>query len=109
MRRRTCVACWFRRRAETIFSLMPVPVRGNKLEQKSAIARTRSPGTRDACATQDANLCLECAVIFSLLKQQRRRRLRARPFPKRWLALIQRHVVFFGRLSPSDRAELLRH
>src|SRR5438270_13101786 len=48
-------------------------------------------------------------MVFELLKQQRRRRLRARPFPKDWLTLIQRHVVFFHRLSASDRAELLGH
>jgi len=48
-------------------------------------------------------------MIFELLKQRRRRRLQARPFPKEWLALIQRHVVFFHRLSASDRAELLGH
>ena len=48
-------------------------------------------------------------MIFSLLKQHRRERLRRRPFPKAWLALIQRHVVFFRRLSASDRAELLGH
>src|SRR6266487_1503914 len=48
-------------------------------------------------------------MIFELLKERRRRRLRSRPFPKRWLTLIQRHVVFFHRLSASDRAELLGH
>jgi Mlc titration factor MtfA (ptsG expression regulator) len=48
-------------------------------------------------------------VIFEFLKQRRRRRLRARPFPKKWLALIQRHVVFFPKLSAMDRVELLGH
>jgi hypothetical protein len=48
-------------------------------------------------------------MILEFLKQRRRGRLRARPFPKEWLALIQRHVVFFPRLSASDRAELLGH
>ena len=48
-------------------------------------------------------------MIFELLKQQRRHRLRARPFPKDWLTLIHRHVVFFHRLAASDRAELLGH
>jgi len=48
-------------------------------------------------------------VIFELLKQRRRRRLRARPFPKEWLTLVQRHVVFFRKLPASDRAELLGH
>jgi MtfA peptidase len=48
-------------------------------------------------------------VILTLLRQRRRRWLRTRPFPKKWLTLIQRHVVFFRRLSASDRAELLGH
>jgi len=48
-------------------------------------------------------------VILTILRQRRRRRLRARPFPKEWLNLIQRHVVFFRRLPARDRAELLGH
>lgn len=48
-------------------------------------------------------------MILDWLKQQKRRRLRARPFPKEWLALVQRHVVFFHKLSLSDRFELLGH
>jgi hypothetical protein len=48
-------------------------------------------------------------VIFGLVKHRRRRRLRARQFPKKWLALIQHHIVFFNRLSAGDRAELLGH
>jgi hypothetical protein len=48
-------------------------------------------------------------VIFSFLKERRRRHLRKRPFPKEWLKLIQRHVGFFPKLSPRDRAELLGH
>src|SRR5205809_6463663 len=46
-------------------------------------------------------------MILEFLKQQRRRRLRARQFPQEWLKLIQRHVVFFHKLTVSDRAELL--
>ena len=48
-------------------------------------------------------------VILTLLKQRRRRRLQARPFPETWMTLIQRHVAFFPRLSATDRAELLGH
>src|SRR5438552_6416617 len=48
-------------------------------------------------------------MIFELLKQRGRRRLRARPFPKEWLTLIQRHVLFFYKLSAMNRAELLGH
>src|SRR5881392_4156019 len=47
--------------------------------------------------------------MFGLLKQGRRRRLRAQLFPKEWLATIQRRVLFFRRLSASDQAELLGH
>src|SRR5438477_10154363 len=48
-------------------------------------------------------------MIFDWLKQQRRRRLQGRPFPKEWLKLIQRHVAFFRRCAASDGAELLGH
>lgn len=48
-------------------------------------------------------------MILTLLKERRRRRLQAPPFPNEWLTLIQRHVVFFSRLSSVDRAELLGH
>ena len=43
------------------------------------------------------------------MRERRRRRLRARPFPKTWLKLIQHHLVFFRRLSAEDRSELLGH
>ena len=35
--------------------------------------------------------------------------MRSRPFPRKWLTLIQQHVVFFNRLSAADRTELLGH
>ncbi|PYK33213.1 MAG: hypothetical protein DME54_13280 [Verrucomicrobia bacterium] len=44
----------FRRRAEIIFPLISSSATGNELQGKFAIARTRSPDTRDACATQNA-------------------------------------------------------
>src|SRR5213596_3786280 len=47
--------------------------------------------------------------MFGLLKQGRRRRLRAQAFPRDWVATIQRSVLFFRRLSASDQAELLGH
>src|SRR5437870_13906225 len=47
--------------------------------------------------------------MFGLLKQGRRRRLRAQLFPKEWLATIQRSALFFRRLSANDQAELLGH
>ena len=43
--------------------------------------------------------------MFGLMKQ--RRRLRAQPFPKDWLATVESNVPFFRRLSASDQAELL--
>jgi len=48
-------------------------------------------------------------VIFGSLKQKRRRRLRAQPFPQEWLATIKRSVLFFHRLPSNDRVELLGH
>jgi len=39
--------------------------------------------------------------------KRRRRRLRAQPFPKDWLATVESNVPFFRRLSASDQAELL--
>lgn len=48
-------------------------------------------------------------MIFAVMRQYRRRRLRASPFPEQWLRLIQRNVVFFHRLSERDREELLGH
>src|SRR5437867_13439869 len=47
--------------------------------------------------------------MFGLLKQGRRRRLRAQAFPRDWVATIQRSVLFFHRLSASDQTELLGH
>ena len=48
-------------------------------------------------------------MIFALLKQRRRRWLRAQPFPKDWRQTIERNVPFFQRLSVNDRVELLGH
>ena len=48
-------------------------------------------------------------MIFALLKQRRRHRLRERPFPKCWLGILARNIPFFRRLSANDQAELLGH
>jgi len=48
-------------------------------------------------------------MVFRLLKQHRRRRLRAQPFPKEWLRTIERNALFFQRLSVNDQTELLGH
>lgn len=48
-------------------------------------------------------------MILGLLTQRRRRKLRAQPFPKDWLATIERDVPFFSRLSTRDQGELLGH
>src|SRR5439155_1200884 len=52
---------------------------------------------------------LNFGTMFGLLKQGRRRRLRAQLFPKEWLATIQRSALFFRRLSANDQTELLGH
>jgi MtfA peptidase len=48
-------------------------------------------------------------MMFGLLKQRRRLRLRAQPFPRDWMRMIERNVPFFRRLSANDQAELLGH
>ena len=48
-------------------------------------------------------------MILELLRQRRRRRAQARPFPKEWLDAIKRNVAFFSRLSANDQSELLNH
>ncbi len=48
-------------------------------------------------------------MIFGLLKERRRNRLRSRAFPKTWLRIIRRNVAFFARLLAADQAELLGH
>lgn len=46
--------------------------------------------------------------MFGFLKQRRRERIRARPFPPEWLAIIERNVPMYARLSEDDRRELRR-
>src|SRR6202022_4628890 len=48
-------------------------------------------------------------MIYGWLKQRRRRRLSAEPFPKDWQRTIERNVAFFRRLSAKDQGELLGH
>lgn len=48
-------------------------------------------------------------MILGSLKRWRRRRLRVRPFPEAWKALIARNVPIFRRLPPDDQAELCEH
>ena len=48
-------------------------------------------------------------VMLGFLKERRRNRLRARPFPNEWLKIIKSKVAFFVRLSAADQAELLDH
>jgi Mlc titration factor MtfA (ptsG expression regulator) len=47
--------------------------------------------------------------VLGLLKERRRRGLRAAPFPKPWLQSLERNVPFFHRLSPADQSELRGH
>ncbi len=45
--------------------------------------------------------------MFAFGKEARRRRIQRQPFPENWLAIIERNVGFFRRLSSDDRAGLL--
>jgi Mlc titration factor MtfA (ptsG expression regulator) len=48
-------------------------------------------------------------MAFGFGTDRRRERLRAKPFDKTWLAIIERNFPVFRRLSAADRAELLGH
>src|SRR5207244_1455619 len=49
------------------------------------------------------------STMFRFLKQQRRQRLRAQPFPSAWRSIIFRNLPIFRRLPPEDQIELLGH
>jgi hypothetical protein len=45
-------------------------------------------------------------MVFSWLKQRRREKILAQPFPAEWLEHLQKNVACYGYLSPADRAKL---
>lgn len=47
--------------------------------------------------------------MFGWFKKRRRARLRARPFPETWRAILERNVPLFRWLPEADRRELLGH
>ena len=47
--------------------------------------------------------------MLRILKERRRRRLRAQPAPEDWSTIISRNLPFFNRLSRADQEELLGH
>ena len=47
--------------------------------------------------------------MFGFFKKQRRQRLRTRPAPQEWEAILRRNLPLFRRLPPSDQNELLGH
>lgn len=48
-------------------------------------------------------------MVFGFLKKRRRERLRARPVPPEWRAIVERNLRIFRRLPSADQAELLSH
>jgi Mlc titration factor MtfA (ptsG expression regulator) len=42
-------------------------------------------------------------------KRRRRQRIRSRPFPPAWLAIVERNVAYYRRLTPAEQAELRDH
>ena len=47
--------------------------------------------------------------MFGFLKRRRRARIRARPFPPEWLAIVQRNVPMYGRLPEADHGDPQRN
>ena len=43
------------------------------------------------------------------IKKHKREKIRARPFPEQWLAIIKKNVAFYHRLPEGDQKELLEH
>jgi len=48
-------------------------------------------------------------MIFGLLTNRRRAKLRNQPVPSEWRAIVRRNLPVFGRLSAEDQSELLEH
>src|SRR5438874_4659077 len=48
-------------------------------------------------------------MVFGFSKERRRQKLRNRPIPNEWRAILKRNVPVFGRLPLEDQAELLGH
>ena len=48
-------------------------------------------------------------MAFDLFKARRRARLRTKPVPHAWRAILERTLPIFTRLSADDLAELLAH
>lgn len=44
--------------------------------------------------------------MFGWLKRRRRSRVRTRPFPAEWLAIVESNVPFYAYLPEADRREL---
>jgi Mlc titration factor MtfA (ptsG expression regulator) len=47
--------------------------------------------------------------MFGLFRNRRREKLRTRPFPPEWAAILERNMPLYGRLSPEDKRELQGH
>jgi Mlc titration factor MtfA (ptsG expression regulator) len=47
--------------------------------------------------------------MFHFLKKRRRRRLRATPFPRAWLRIVEKNFPLYHRLPAEDQRELLDH
>ena len=48
-------------------------------------------------------------MVFDVFKSRRRARLRAKPSPPAWRAILEHNLPIFTRLSAQDQAELLGH
>lgn len=47
--------------------------------------------------------------MFRFLRDRRRRKVRARPFPPEWIEIIERNVPYYGMLVPEEQEELRGH
>jgi Mlc titration factor MtfA (ptsG expression regulator) len=74
-------------------------------------ARARRPLAAPATLRDHASRCAIAArgdTVFGL-RERRRRRLRAGPFPDDWRRIVEQRFPLFARLPEADRSELLGH
>jgi MtfA peptidase len=48
-------------------------------------------------------------LVTPFLRQQRRQRLKNRPFPPMWQAIVEHHLPIYARLTPAQRRQLQGH
>ncbi len=102
---------WREHSLPAVAGTQPARRGGNVERRTSNVERRTRTGGREASNLfgRGGGAGLVSRAMFSLLKERRRRSLRAQVAPEEWRGIITRNLPFFARLSPADQAELLGH